>query len=68
VATKAKAVEQALATREARHTMGKKQKQSIKGVVPSTAAPVATPAQVTQAPQPAQTAPAPQPVLNGASQ
>ena len=37
VETKVKAVAQNLATRAARHTMGKKQKQSIKGVVPTAA-------------------------------
>ena len=62
VGTKVKALAQNLATRTARHTMGKKQRQSIKGVVPTAAeatsptqsAPVATPVQVAQAPQPAQ--------------
>ena len=62
---KSKAVAKNLATRAARHTMGKKQKLSITGVVPSTAttaetssssAPAATPAQVASAATPAQTA------------
>ena len=75
-ATKAKAVEQSLATREARHTMGKTQKLAIKGVVPSTAtaaetpsssAPAATPVQVAQAPEPVQAAQAPQPAPAAAS-
>jgi predicted Fe-Mo cluster-binding NifX family protein len=64
VETKAQAVAQSRATREARHTMGKDQKKPIKGTVPSTATvaaapssstPAATPAQVAQASQPAQT-------------
>ena len=38
-ATKAKAVEQTLATREARGTMGKRQKEKIKGVITTPAAP-----------------------------
>ncbi len=67
VAAKAQAVAQSRATREARHTMGKNQKKSIKGTVPSTAttaetpsssAPAATPVQVAQAAQPAQNTPA----------
>ena len=62
---KSKAVAKNLATRAARHTMGKKQKLSITGVVPSTAttaetssssAPAATPAQVPSAATPAQVA------------
>jgi hypothetical protein len=64
VEAKAQAVAQSRATREARHTMGKDQKKSIKGTVPSAAtaaatpsssAPAATPVQVAQATQPAQT-------------
>jgi hypothetical protein len=64
VETKAQAVAQAKATREARHTMGKKQKQLIKGTVPSTAAaaeapsssaPAVTPAQVGPVATPAET-------------
>ncbi len=55
VATKAKAVDQAIATRKARHTMGKKEKAKIKGTVgptppepapPSPASPPAAPAPV----------------------
>lgn len=47
---KAKAIAQADATRQARHTMGKKQKAAIKGTVappaaaPAPAAPAASPA------------------------
>jgi hypothetical protein len=75
-ATKAQAVVQGKATREARHTMGKNQKKPIKGVVPSTAtqaaapsssAPAATPAQVAQATEPAQTVQASQPAPNTAT-
>jgi hypothetical protein len=40
-ATKAGAVVKRAATREARHTMGKRQKAGIKGTVPATTAPVA---------------------------
>jgi hypothetical protein len=69
VETKAKAVAQTLATREARHTMGAKQKASIKGTVPaateaatpSSNAPAATPVQVAQASQPVSSAPVSQP-------
>jgi hypothetical protein len=70
VETKAKAIAQSQATREARHTMGKKQKKSIKGVVPQTAttaatpsssAPAETPVQVAQASQSASVAPVSQP-------
>ncbi len=48
VDTKQTAVEKALATRKARHTMGKRQKQKVKGVVPAPApaqapAPAASP-------------------------
>jgi hypothetical protein len=39
IATKQAAVEQMRATREARHTKGKRQKEKIKGVVPEPAAP-----------------------------
>jgi len=69
VGTKAKAIAQSQATREARHTMGKNQKKSIKGVVPQTAttaatpsssAPAATPVQVAPAATPAQVAQPPQ--------
>ncbi len=41
-ATKAAAVVKRAATRDARHTMGKRQKAGIKGTVPATTAPVAT--------------------------
>jgi hypothetical protein len=59
---KAKAVTRALATREARHTMGSKQKLNVKGApdqpatvaTPPQGAPAATPVQVAQASQPAQ--------------
>jgi hypothetical protein len=73
---KVKAVAQNLATRAARHTMGKKQKEAIVGVVPSTAtsagtpsssAPAATPVLVAQAPQPAPVAQASQPAQTTAS-
>ena len=75
VETKVQAVAQAKATREARHTMGKKQKASIKGTVPTAAtaqtpssnAPAATPVQVAQAPQPASVAQASQPAQVAAS-
>ena len=75
VETKAQAIAQAKATREARHTMGKKQKASIKGTVPtataaetpSSNAPAATPVQVAQAPQPASVAQASQPAQVAAS-
>jgi hypothetical protein len=61
---KSKAVAKTLATRAARHTMGKKQKLLVTGVVPSTATtaetssssvPAATPAQVAPVATPAQT-------------
>ncbi len=52
---KADAVTKALATREARHTMGKKQKLAIKGVT-QTAAQAETPTQSAQAAKPAQVA------------
>ena len=61
---KSMAVAKTLATRAARHTMGKKQKLRVTGVVPSTAttaetsssgAPAATPVQVASAATPAQT-------------
>jgi len=42
-ATKALAVEKRLATREARHTMGKKEKLAIKGSVPEPVTPPAPP-------------------------
>jgi hypothetical protein len=42
--TKATAAEKGRATRAARHTMGKKQKQPVKGTVPTTASPPAVPA------------------------
>ena len=42
VATKFHAVEQSIATREARHTMGKKEKEKVKGTV-AQAAPVPSP-------------------------
>jgi hypothetical protein len=69
VATKAAAVEKTLATREARHTMGKVQKKDIKGTPPSastgstatpapTAAPVATQTPVAS-PAPVVATPAP---------
>ena len=67
---KVQAVAQGKATRNARHTMGKKQKLAIKGVVPSTAtsaatpassAPAETPVQVAQASQSASVAPVSQP-------
>jgi hypothetical protein len=49
VATKAAAVEQTLATRKARHTMGAKQKEGIKGTPPSASTgSEATPAPVTE--------------------
>jgi hypothetical protein len=75
VETKAQAIAQSKATREARHTMGKKQKASIKGTVPTAAtaqtpssnAPAATPVQVAQAPQPASVAQASQPAQVAAS-
>jgi hypothetical protein len=65
VATKAEAVEKTLATRAARHTMGKEQKKDIKGTPPSattgsTAAPAPAPAPVaTPAPTPVVATPAP---------
>ena len=43
-ATKATAAERGRATRTARHTMGKKQKQPVKGTVPATASPPTAPA------------------------
>ncbi len=69
VEAKAKAVAQNLATREARHTMGKKKKLAIKGTVPtatvaatpSSNAPAATPVQVAQVSQPASVAQVSQP-------
>jgi hypothetical protein len=76
VESKVTAVARSKATREARHTMGKKQKSLIKGVVVTSTAPadpVNTPAGASPASQPAtSTAPAvasqPQPaVVNGAS-
>ncbi len=49
VATKAAAVEKTLATRAARHTMGPKQKEGIKGTLPSASTgSAATPAPVTE--------------------
>ncbi len=67
--TKAEAAGKSLATREARHTMGKNQKKSVKGTVAtSTTAPSPTnptplpsvsPASLTSAPAPAPTTPAP---------
>jgi hypothetical protein len=49
VATKAAAVEKTLATRKARHTMGAKQKEGIKGTPPSASTgSAATPAPVTE--------------------
>ena len=66
-ASKAKAVEQSLATREARHTMGKDQKKSIKGVVPSTETTAETPSSSAPAATPTQVAPASQPVQTTAS-
>ena len=75
VEAKVQAVALAKATRGARHTMGKKQKASIKGTVPtataaetpSSNAPAATPVQVAQAPQPASVAQASQPAQITAS-
>jgi hypothetical protein len=75
VEAKAKAVAQNLATREARHTMGKKQKLTIKGTVPtataaetpSSNAQAATPVQGAQASQPASVAQASQPAPVAAS-
>ncbi len=61
VDTKQTAVEKALATRKARHTMGKRQKQKVKGVVPAPApapSPEPVPPLPLPAPAPAQ-APAP---------
>lgn len=55
-AVKAVAVEKSLATREARHTMGKNQKKAVKGVIPTPAAAVAA------APAAAHAAAAPAPV------
>ncbi len=61
VATKAKANAQADATRQARHTMGKKQKTAIKGTVAPAATP-ATPAPTAAAPATTRaTSPAPAP-------
>jgi hypothetical protein len=40
VETKQAAAKQAAATREARHTMGKKQKLKVKGIVPATTEPI----------------------------
>jgi hypothetical protein len=62
VATKAQGLEQAAATRKARHTMGKKQRGEIKGTVPDLTPP-GDPAK-TAPPDPAP--PAPQPT-NGAA-
>jgi hypothetical protein len=50
VATKAKAVAAAKATRTARHTMGKKQKAAIKGSVATPTAPAPTPTVATTTP------------------
>ena len=53
-AEKAQAVTKLLATREARHTMGKVQKSKITGVVPGApASPISAPATVVTAPSPA---------------
>jgi hypothetical protein len=55
---KAQAVHQMRATRKARNTMGKKQRQSIKGVVPASAGPAVTPSTTsTSSPSPAVTTP-----------
>ena len=65
-ATVAKAVQQNLATREARGTRGKKQKKGIKGVISTPAEPAVPATPVTAAP-PAAIAPAtPNGSLNGA--
>ena len=61
-ATKAKAVEKLLATRMARGTKGKRQKEKIKGTIVAPAAP-ADPAATTQAAAPAASVP----VSNGSS-
>ena len=55
---KAAAVVKREATREARHTMGKKQKAEIKGTVPATAPATAAPASPPVAPSPVANAPA----------
>ncbi len=66
VETKATAIQKSAATREARHTMGKKQKKEIKGVLPAPA-PEPSPAPA-PAPSPAPApAPAPAPSGNGAA-
>ena len=49
-ATKAQAVAKSLATRQARHTMGRKQKKGIKGTVVAPAAPAVPATTVTVAP------------------
>ena len=67
VEAKAQAVAQSRATRAARHTMGKDQKRSIKGVVPSTATTAETPSSSAPAATPAQVAPAVTPVQTTAS-
>ena len=73
VKTKAAAYDKSLATRVARHTMGKKQKSKIKGVVDATApaAPAVNPVQTAAPPAASTTTSAPAlqqtPVQNGAS-
>jgi hypothetical protein len=62
VATKAVAVAKLKATRTARHTMGKRQKQLVKGVLPAPGSPAAAPAPAASpAPAPVAVPPAPQP-------
>ena len=66
VATKQAAVAQMKATREARHTMGRKQKAGIKGVVLPPSAPAAPATNPAPAPAVA-TAPTAPAVTNGSS-
>jgi hypothetical protein len=55
VATKAEAAEKSKATREARHTMGPKQKAKIKGTVPAEQPSASSTAAPTSAPEPTPT-------------